>query len=214
MRIHTAKRPTILLMAIVIAALLTVGSVIAATSRIAGGKGKMGHERLFQKAAKELNLTTTQQNQIKSILSEQKVKLQNLRQSNLSPAEKKTQRQGIWKETKDRIAPILTPEQQKKAKQLWAQHRKSMSKRCVSKLNLTADQQAKFAAIRLDAKNAIRGVKTDNRLSDQAKRDKIMAVRKQARKDLMSLLTPEQRAKVKAFCNKRGMKVNMVRMGC
>jgi len=73
--------------------------------------------------AKKLNLTDAQKAQIKSIMKEQRPKVRAIRQDNsLTPEQKKAKLQALRKETQEKIAAILTPEQKEKMKELRQQH--------------------------------------------------------------------------------------------
>lgn len=65
------------------------------------------------------------------------------------------------------------------------------------KLNLTQDQKNQIKGIRENAKSEIEAIRSDSSLSPQQKRKKIHEIRRETHKQVMGVLTPEQRKIVK-----------------
>lgn len=59
-------------------------------------------------------------------------------------------------------------------------------------LNLTDDQKAKIEAIRADAKDQLKAVKKDTTLTDDQRAQKVKDVRKDTRRQVWAVMTPEQ----------------------
>jgi len=65
-------------------------------------------------------------------------------------------------------------------------------------LNLTDDQKSQFKKIRETTKSQVEGVKNDSSLTADQKQAKIHELRHDARMQMAKLLTPDQRAQMKA----------------
>ena len=59
-------------------------------------------------------------------------------------------------------------------------------------LNLTDEQKEKIKAIRDDAQQQIKAMKKDSSLSDEAKQQKMKVIRKDIRRQVWGVMTPEQ----------------------
>jgi Spy/CpxP family protein refolding chaperone len=59
-------------------------------------------------------------------------------------------------------------------------------------LNLTDEQKAKIKAIRDDAQQQIQAMQRDSSLSDEAKQQKLKVIRKDIRRQVWGVMTPEQ----------------------
>jgi len=59
-------------------------------------------------------------------------------------------------------------------------------------LNLTDEQKAKIKAIRDDAQQQIQATQKDSSLSDEAKQQKLKMIRKEIRRQVWGVMTPEQ----------------------
>jgi Spy/CpxP family protein refolding chaperone len=68
----------------------------------------------------------------------------------------------------------------------------------LAKLNLSDDQKAQVKKIHEDAKSQAEGVKNDSSLSDAQKQSKLRSIHETAHEQVRQLLTPEQRAQMKA----------------
>jgi Spy/CpxP family protein refolding chaperone len=61
-----------------------------------------------------------------------------------------------------------------------------------SALNLTDDQKTKIAAIRADAKDQMKAMKKDTTLTDDQRAQKVKDLRKDTRRQVWAVMTPEQ----------------------
>jgi Spy/CpxP family protein refolding chaperone len=59
-------------------------------------------------------------------------------------------------------------------------------------LNLTDDQKTQIKAIREDAKQQIQAMQKDSSLSDEAKQQKLKVIRKDIRRQVWNVMTPDQ----------------------
>ena len=65
------------------------------------------------------------------------------------------------------------------------------------KLNLTDDQKKQFQQIRQNAVEQAKAIHNDSSLTQDQKREKQMALRKQSHQEMFKVLTPEQQAQLK-----------------
>jgi len=110
-----------------------------------GAKGAKGGGKMKAVMAK-LNLTADQKSKIDLILKESREETKKLRASNATPEEKKAKGRELRKQSTDKIMAVLTPEQQKLAKE-------EMKKNA-------ADAKGKAKAKKAASKGAAKGEKT------------------------------------------------------
>ncbi len=67
------------------------------------------------------------------------------------------------------------------------------------KLDLTDDQVAKIKPILKDEAEALKALKEDTSVDKEAKRPKMMEIRKSHQDQILAILTPDQQAKLKAM---------------
>ncbi len=65
------------------------------------------------------------------------------------------------------------------------------------KLNLTDDQKKQFQQIRQNSMEQAKAIHNDSSLTQDQKREKQMALRKQSHQEMFKVLTPEQQARLK-----------------
>jgi len=70
--------------------------------------------------------------------------------------------------------------------------------RYMAKLNLTQDQKTRIKSIKRETRAKIEAVKSDNSLTRDARKDKIMSIFQSARGNVRAVLTPEQLQKLDA----------------
>ena len=81
-------------------------------------------------------------------------------------------------------------------------HRKAMRDE-FAKLNLTDDQKAKIKSIRDDSFQKRKAIMSDTATTDEQKKAKLRSGRRDTRKQIMAVLTPEQRAQLKQDMKQR-----------
>ena len=86
-----------------------------------------------------------------------------------------------------------TPQQQKAE---W-------DKKVKSELNLSADQAVKYDALGKEYGEKFDGILSDASLTDDAKKEKKMALKKEKEARLFEILTPEQQTKYKELVQKK-----------
>ncbi len=70
-------------------------------------------------------------------------------------------------------------------------------------LNLTKDQEEKIKAVNEAQKTKVQEIRNDNSLSQKARRDKMMELRKERTGKINTILTKEQKEKLKAKMKER-----------
>jgi periplasmic protein CpxP/Spy len=75
-------------------------------------------------------------------------------------------------------------------------------------LNLTDDQKAQMKKIREDAKTQIEAVNNDSSLNADQKQAKIKQIHRDSHKQVMAMLTPEQRKTMRQFRHERRAEKN------
>lgn len=101
------------------------------------------------------------------------------------------------------VPPADKPDRQERRHERREDLRENLQK-MAKELDLTADQQAKIEAIHKQTFEARKAVQDDTTLSDEQKKEKMMALRKSTEEQVHALLTPAQQAKAKALREKRG----------
>jgi Spy/CpxP family protein refolding chaperone len=158
----------------------------ASSSTPAGQPGARRLARL-RWLARELDLTGAERARIKTILKKTHQSVVAIRNdSSLSPADRKEKIQAARKDARQEIRTVLTPEQRAKLKALRQE------------IGLTDAQRAQIKTIFQQARRDVRSIRHDAALSPAARREKVQAARKDARHQMLAVLTPEQRAKLKA----------------
>ncbi|MBW8780639.1 MAG: hypothetical protein JF599_01955 [Verrucomicrobia bacterium] len=98
-------------------------------------------------------------------------------------------------------APLLRADDTTPAPPAGAPEHKRMDrlKELAERLDLTEDQKAKIKPILQDEMKALKDLREDDTLDKDAKREKMMEIRKAHAAQIMAILTPEQQAKFKAM---------------
>ena len=185
--------------AMLVGVLSVAGFAVATTSTQNGqmqakdGMGKGMREGKGFEMFQNLNLTDAQKTEIKKIMEEERTQKQGDRETfkNLSLAE----REKKMKESRDalntKIRNVLTADQQKTfdAKNAEMQQKMEAAKK---EFNLTADQQKKLDVIHAKYDSEFEKIKND-KLTEQERRDKIMALRDAMKKESDSVFTDAQK---------------------
>ena len=161
------------------------------------GKPGMRHRGEAMYYAK-LNLTADQQQQIKSINEAARSKMSDLRKQEATITVKayKEQMKAIGKEKHEKIqAAKMRADRAKKFDGMAKNRMEKMKK----DLQLTDDQSAKIQALGAATRSKIKGIREDQSLSADQKKEQVMAAFKKQHEDMNSLLTPEQIKKMEAM---------------
>jgi len=161
-------------------------------------KGKHHHQKGMM--AKELNFTDAQKAQAKTINEDARKKMQELNKNeSITVKEQRDRKAAIQKERKTKIDGLLTAEQKAKQTQLRAEHKakkeaeyaKHLDK-MKSNLNLTDDQVAKLKSQRTATRTKAEQIRNNESLSREQKKEQMMALKAEAKKQHDKILTPEQ----------------------
>jgi hypothetical protein len=109
----------------------------------------------------------------------------------------------LLKEDKEFVAATLTPEQAKRLDQITMQFtglRHLVRKKVIKSLNLTPDQVSKLKKLRQETVQKLR--KAMEPTSKEQRRENFTKLHKATRKKVAAILTPAQKAKVKAMIGK------------
>lgn len=193
---------------------LTVGAMAQATEKKEHWKHENGREfgqrgeGMFEK----LNLTDAQKAQVKQINENFKTRMSAFKSDATStPEELKEKRQSLIKEHRQQLLAVLTPEQRKQAESFKAEFkdkRGDFSERegagfgrfreITKDLGLTADQNAKITSIETNMRNELKAVEQNSSLSIDAKKAQKKDIFKKYREEFKSVLTEEQKDKLKS----------------
>ena len=102
--------------------------------------------------------------------------------------------------TTQQAPPVVKQNDQKAQQAKQAQEWENLLK---TELNLTEDQQAKLAAINKDFNSKKEVILNDPTLSDEAKKEKKMALKKDKEAKTMEVLNPEQQVKYKQLVEEK-----------
>jgi len=161
---------------------------------------------------KDLDLTQDQKDQISKINAEHKAAMQELKskESSVTVTDYKAQMKALGEARHEKVQGVLTADQKAKLEKMRAErkgkgaqghfngkkHQKGMAK---PDLNLTEDQSAKVKAIRGRTQEKVKGIRENNALSQDEKKQQTIAAFRQQSEEMKSVLTPEQVKKMEAM---------------
>jgi len=170
----------------------------------------------IEMALNGVDLTSDQQNKLKTINEEYRKQMMGLRDQNLSPDQMKEKREDLRQQHVTSILAVLTTEQKAKVLENQAKNRtdnnknnradstkKGMKKGYgdrkdkIDDMNLSADQQAKIKTIREGYKVKLDALRNDASVTGEAKKVKMKALMQAQQAEVKAILTPEQQAKIK-----------------
>ena len=161
----------------------------------------------------DLNLTDAQKTQMKANREDFKVKMEQLKAQNLPEAQYNERKKALRAEQKAKMESILTADQKAK----MAEKRKNFKEgkyegknkgtnaradkqgrfeKMKTELSLTDDQAAKLKAQNQALKAKREAIKNDQSLTKEAKKEKMTALRNEAKEQRKSILTVEQMKKM------------------
>ncbi len=184
-------------------------SSIAQTKKLKEKNGNSQKNKEFKgDNLEKLDLTKDQKNQLKLVNQDFKQQMESLKNSSTTAQDKKEKREALVKEHEQKVDAILTPEQRIKAAEFRSlskgkgshkkgKHGEDRFEKVTKDLDLTADQQSKIKALNETLRSDAQNIEKNNALTEDQKKEQLRSIRKKHREDLNSLLTTEQRAKVK-----------------
>ena len=173
-----------------------------------GMKGR--HDRM--KMMKDLNLTEEQKQQLKKNHESLKSRLEALKkEDNITVKEYRTRMEALKKEQKEVLQSVLTADQkallEKKktdAKGRFEEMDKRRAEHFKTRLGLTDEQAVQMKKNREDLQAKIRSIREDKSLSEENKKEAIRKELKAQKQKTNSLLTEEQKKKIREMHPKKG----------
>ncbi len=149
----------------------------------------------------DLNLTPEQKAQLKSIQQSERDQLMALRNDQtLTEEQKRAKAQSVRQASRQQLLGILTPQQQQALKNN-RHERGGRGDRGGgpegNDLNLTAEQETQLKSIHEGAKSQIDAVRNDSSLTQEQKEVKLKSIHQNTLQQVSSILTPEQREKMR-----------------
>lgn len=150
--------------------------------------------------AKKLNFSDAQKQQLKTINSDFRNKMMELKKHDeITVKEYKSQLSSLQKDHKSQLQALLTTEQKdqlakmKKDRMDKAKtHALARTEKMKTKLGLTDEQASKLKDLRTGTMTKIKSIHADNALSHEQKREQIKGLVMQQKDQLKTILTPEQ----------------------
>ena len=182
--------------------LLAIGSVSAQEK--SGFENKKHLQGKHQAIAEKLNLTAQQQEQMKTIHQDFKTKAKALKSNdNITLGEFKRKMQELKEQRKTQANAVLTDEQkakmkagrEHKMKQAAAAHFEKLK----TELQLTEAQQASLKKKQAEVQQQMKAIHQNEALTKEQKKEQIVALQKQRKEYLKSVLNAEQVQKLEAM---------------
>ncbi len=192
--------------------LTALAFTLALCSANAQENGKMKPHRQHQRhdAMKQLNLSEDQKKQAGAIKQEYRAKMLELNKNeSITVKESRDRKETLRKEQKARMQGLLTSEQKNRLEQLKkdkkasreAHYAKRMDK-MKSRLQLTDDQVAKLKAGHEASMNKLKSLKENQALDRVQRKEQLMALKNAHKTQMESILTAEQKEKMKEMKKK------------
>jgi Spy/CpxP family protein refolding chaperone len=174
---------------------------------------KNGHAMMM----KQLNLTSDQQTQLKSIRGNERQEMKALKAKSLTTDQLKSQRKELHKKYHDQIQSVFTPSQKDQMKKLQAERKekggkkngKDFAKRrnhFQKELNLTDSQKDQLTKMRTDMKSQMQSIRNDQSLTQDQKKEKVHSLMKERQEKFKSVLTKDQIEKLQSVRKERQAK--------
>lgn len=194
------------------------GTAQAQTRDTIKGRG-FGKEHR-QAVVKDLNLTAEQKAAAQANREKFKTDLKAINENNsLTPEQKKEARKEAQQRYMTTLQSMLTPEQKAQVQQGRKEagkgraagakkdslgrkgklERKAEARRMQQELNLTTEQQTKMKTLNADFKAEAKTIKENTALSNEEKKQKLLALHKQRKTSMQTVLTPAQIEKRKSL---------------
>jgi Spy/CpxP family protein refolding chaperone len=166
-----------------------------------GFHGRHGHERGDgQMLAKKLHFTDQQKQQLKELNQQFRSKLADLKKNeDITVREFKSRMAAIHKDHQQQMQSILTPDQKAQLDKMKTDRREmahvnanARAEKMKIKLGLSDDQASKLKDMREGTMAKMKQIRQDPSLAPEQKKAQIMAVVKEQREQLKSVLTPGQ----------------------
>jgi len=154
--------------------------------------------------AKQLNFSDDQKKQAKAIGEDFRKQMQELnKKENITVKQQRDQRESLMKARKAKMDALLTPEQKTKLAQLKADRKQKAEEqyakrldRMKTNLGLSDDQVAQLKTQRQAMHDKFKAIKENENLSRTERRDKLMALRNEAKEQNKKIFTADQLKKM------------------
>lgn len=177
--------------------------------------GKMGQKKHRHEKGmmiKQLNLSTTQKQQAKTLRDDYKAQYKQLEENKngMSQQDYQSKKDQLRKDQKSKFESILSTDQKSKMADLKKDQmakREGMETkgmdRMKSNLNLTDDQASKLQNQRENFKTQAKAIRENTSLNEEQKKQNLMDLRKRSQEDEKTVLSTEQLQKKEEMKNKR-----------
>ncbi|RXK83202.1 hypothetical protein [Filimonas effusa] len=169
------------------------------------GKDHKHHGHKGDKAMKGVTFSDEQKAQAKTINEDFKKKAADVKAKNLDAADQKKQLAALHQERHQKMQQVLTAEQkatiETNRKQAAAKAKEMKGKRLdamKASLNLNDEQVAKIKEEKAKTREQIKAIRENQSLSEADKKAQVKAVMQKQKASWDNILTPEQKAKMKA----------------
>lgn len=170
-----------------------------------GGHPKMNRHHGRHEMMKQLNLSDDQKEKMKAGREEFRKKMEELKKNdNITVKEWRSRMESLKKEQKTRFENLLTADQKAKMEQLKQEghaKREQMGKkhfeRMKTELGLSQEQTAKLEQQKAEMDQQLKAIRENKNLSDEQRREQVKELMKKRRENMKSVLTEEQRSKLK-----------------
>ncbi|UEG50028.1 hypothetical protein LK994_00885 [Ferruginibacter lapsinanis] len=192
---------------------------LSANAQQEGRKMMKGVDRHHEKnnkqmMMKELNLSDTQQQQMKANREAFKKQMQELNKNeNITVKEQRDRKEALKKEQKAKMMAILTPDQKAKMEQMKKDKQAQRELKFAQKmekmrtnLGLSDDQFAKIKAERTANHAKMQAIRDNEKLSRTERKEQLMALKEQNKESIKKYLTPEQIKKMEEMKQHKGKK--------
>jgi hypothetical protein len=159
--------------------------------------------------ATELNLTADQSAKLNELSKDHRAAMQALKQNeSLAVAEKEEQMHLVHKQYREACTALLTEEQLKKLKTIVEDSSSVKGKNMDTKdlkenLNLTDEQTVKLKQMQEENQAEMMKIQQDSSVTEANKKFRLEELKKERRKELESILTPDQQRKYKEMRNRK-----------
>jgi hypothetical protein len=182
--------------------LFAIGSISAQEK--GGFENKKSPQGKHQAIAEKLNLTAQQQQQMKTIQQDFKTKAEVLKSNdNITLGEFKKKMQELKEQRKAQVSAMLTDEQKAKMKagreHKMKQNATAHFEKLKTELQLTEDQQVSLKKKQAEVQQQMKAIHQNDALTKEQKKEQIVALHKQRKEYLKSVLNAEQVQKLEAM---------------
>lgn len=154
------------------------------------------------KKMEDMNLTPEQKSKMKELRASNKSAMEAIKNdANLTQEQKKEKMQDLHQSQKESMGKMLTEDQKSKLREAQKKGKNAdfiNKEKKVKDMNLSADQKVKMKQMREDSKQQMDAIKNDASLTKEQKNQKTKELRQNQHKEMNSILTAEQQAKMKS----------------